>query len=170
MEFLWFSSNPPANAQTAPSSGKYDSLLVFPQLIVPSPGLPPATPPATQRHWHATKHTSSSQATSHATSHSETLTLHKAHFLFTSHQLFTQYIHHIFLNPQGHYNVRKSAALVLTLSQLSPVHEISSYFCNIHFVIIMPTAPRFLIHLFSGSFLIKTQYAFIFTLMRSTWP
>jgi hypothetical protein len=43
---------------------------------------PPATPPATQRHWHATKHTSSSQATSH----SETLTRHKAHFLFTRHQ------------------------------------------------------------------------------------
>jgi len=165
-------------------------------------------PPATQRHWHATKHTPSAQATSH----SETLTRHKAHSFFTSHQplrhtvtpqstlllhkppatppathwhaithtpsaeatshseTLTRHIQHNLWNPQVHYNVRKSAALVLTLSQHSPVHEILSYFCNIHFVIVMPSAPRFPIHLFSESFLTKTQYAFIFTLMRSTWP
>ena len=110
MEFLWFYSNPPANAQTAPSSGNYYSLRVLPQLIIPSSGLPPTTPPSTQRHRHATKHTPSAQATSHATSHSDTLTRHKAHSSSqaTSSSL-TQNTHHILWNPQVHYNVRKNS-------------------------------------------------------------
>jgi hypothetical protein len=104
MEFLWFSSNPPSQCT--------DSAFIR-QLWFPSRPSPyhhchqsfhqplrdtdtlqstlllhktPATPPATQRHWHATEHTPA-QATSHATSHSETLTRHKAHTFFTSHQL-----------------------------------------------------------------------------------
>ena len=45
------------------------------------------------------------------------------------------------MEPEVHYRIHKSTALVSILSQIKPVHASPSHFLNVNFNIIIPSAP-----------------------------
>ena len=75
-----------------------------------------------------------------------------------------------FLEPEAHHRVHNSPLLIPVLNQINTVHVLLSYFCKIHFSIILSSMSRLSSILFPLGIPTKILYEFHFSPLSSTCP
>jgi hypothetical protein len=71
-------------------------------------------------------------------------------------------------NPRVHFRVHDSSPLVPVLGRIIPVHAVPSYFCQIHFSIILPSTPWSSSSLCPSGFPTRTMRTFHLSPIRAT--